>query len=439
MPAHLQAGTAAIDVTPPLGTSMGGYASRDHGAEGVHDPLMAKALALTDDHATVLLITCDIISFDYGFIDPLMENIQQATGVPPSHVLVSNSHTHSGPLTPGVSGFDLVDEQYVAVLADKLLSIASIAVQNPQPVTVGFGRADVRVGYNRREMTAEGIRLGIDPRGPLAPFVDVMALRDEAQELVATWFSHAAHAVVLGGDNYLISADYPGPAQRAVEAVYPGAQAMFAQGCCGDINAERGRPGTFEEVRSRGLKLAGAVIMALEEAPPVPSATLAAASRRLELPLREPPPAEQLEAELAELRPQYQEAREAKDTVQDRVLKWRIRRRETMLEAAREGATGTKRFDVTAVRIGPAAIVGLPGEVFVRYALNIAELSPFSPTIVPAYTNGMIGYVPTADAFPKGGYEVDTSWDYYGGLGIAPESEEIILEGARELLARLNR
>ncbi|MGC9317353.1 MAG: neutral/alkaline non-lysosomal ceramidase N-terminal domain-containing protein [Armatimonadota bacterium] len=439
MPAYLQAGTAAIDVTPPLGTNMGGYASRDHGAEGVHDPLTAKALTLTDGPTTVLLVTCDIISFDYGFIDPLMERIEQATGIPRSHVLVSNSHTHSGPLTPGVSGFDLVDEQYVAVLADKLVSIAGLALEDPRPVTVGFGRANVRVGYNRRETTAEGVRLGIDPRGPLAPFFDVIALRDEAGDLLATWFCHAAHAVVLGGDNYLISADYPGPAQQAVEAVHPGARAMFAQGCCGDINAERGRPGTFEEVRSRGLKLAGAVMMAVEEAPPVPDATLGAASRCLELPLRQPPPAAQVEAELEQLRPQYEQARQAEDTVQERVLKWRIRRRETMLEAAREGVAGTKRFDVTALRIGPAAIVGLPGEVFVRYALNIPKLSPFNPTIVPAYTNGMVGYVPTADAFPKGGYEVDTSWDYYGGLGIGPECESIILEGTGELLASLNR
>jgi len=439
MAAQLTAGTAAIDVTPPLNTNMGGYASRDHGAEGIHDPLFAKALALSDGRTTLLIVTCDIISFDYSFVDPLMEGLTEATGLPRECVMVCNSHTHSGPLTRGVSGFDLVDEQFMQVLAGKLVSVGRLALDDLSPASIGFGRADVRVGYNRREMTVEGVRLGIDPRGPIAPFVDVMAVRDGEGELMAAWFCHAAHAVVLGGDNYLISADYPGAAQRAVEAVYPGARALFAQGCCGDINAERSRPGTFEEVRSRGVKLAGAVMMALEEAPPIPHPVLASAATRLELPLRQPPPAEDLEAELAELRAQHEEARSAGSVVQERVLLWRMRRRKTMLEAAREGVGGgTKRFDLTAFRIGTGAVVGLPGEVFVRYGLNIAELSPFDPTIVPAYTNGMIGYVPTADAFPKGGYEVDTSWDYYGGLGIAPESEAIILQGARDLLGRLN-
>lgn len=436
---QLTAGTAAVDVTPPLGVNMGGYASRDHGAEGIHDRLMAKGLALADGDTTLLLVTCDIISFDYGVIDPLMERIEAATGVPRSHVLVCNSHTHSGPLTPGVSGFSLVDEEYIQVLTGRLASVAEMALRQMRPVNVAFGRADVRVGYNRRQTTPEGVRLGINVRGPLAPVVDVIALREASGDLMAAWFCHAAHAVVLGGDNYLLSADYPGYAQRALEAVHTDATAMFAQGCCGDINAERGRPGTFDEARSRGHKLAGAVIMAIEDAQRPGSMQLAAASTRLHLPLRQPPPAAQLEAELETLCEQHHQAREADDTVQDRVLTWRIRRRETMLEAAREGASGSKRFDLTALRIGPAAIIGLPGEVFVEYAMNIAELSPFDPTIVPAYTNGMIGYVPTADAFPKGGYEVDSSWDYYGGLGIAPASEQIILDGARELLMSLNR
>lgn len=436
---QLQVGTAVVDVTPPPGTNMAGYAGRDHGAEGIHDPLKAKALALFDGAATVLLITCDIISFEYSFSDAVIEAIAQSTGVPASHLLVSNSHTHSGPMTRGTSGFDLVDEHFMQVLAGKLRSVAEMALDELQPATLSFGRAEVRVGHNRREDTAEGMKLGHNPLGPLAPFVDVMALRGEGERLIAAWFCHAAHAVVLGGDNYLISADYPGEAQRAVEAVHAGARAMFAQGCCGDINADRGRPGTFEEVRSNGLKLAGAVLIALEEAKQVAHPTLDAAKSRLELPLRQPPPADQIEAEIAQLELLHETALGEGDVVQERTATWQLRRQKLLLEAAREGLRGTKRFDLTALRIGPAAILGLPGEVFVRYALDIARLSPFEPTIVPAYTNGMIGYVPTADAFPRGGYEIDTSWNYYGGIGIAPESEEMILRGAADLLASLNR
>lgn len=434
----LTAGTARIDVTPPVGTAMGGYAARDHGAEGIHDPLFAKALALSDGTTTLLLLTCDIISFNYRFTDPLRAHIEAITGVPAGNILVSNSHTHSGPLTWGVLGEDQVDAEYMDVLGRKLVSIAQMAVAQMRPATVGFARREVRVGYNRRAMAPDEPLMGVPLRGPLAPVVDVMAVRDEVGRFRAAWFCHAAHAVVLGGDNYLLSADYPGPAQAAVEAIHPGCTAMFAQGCCGDINAVRGQPGTFEEVRSRGHLLGGAVIAALEEAGPLDDATLAAATGRLELPLQDPPPPEVLEAQLAELRPARAQAEAAGDRVQEQILRWRIRRREEMVELARAGAKDlTRRFDVTALRIGPAAIVGLPGEVLVEYAGWIERDSPFTPTIVPAYTNGMVGYVATASAIARGGYEVDSSFDYYGGLPLRPQVEPVLLSGVAEVLAQL--
>ncbi|MGD9495267.1 MAG: neutral/alkaline non-lysosomal ceramidase N-terminal domain-containing protein [Armatimonadota bacterium] len=438
MAGQLRAGLARIDVTPPIGTIMAGYAARDHGAEGIHDPLLAKALALSDGDTTLLLITCDIISFNYRFTDPLRARIDERTGIPAANILVSNSHTHSGPLTWGVLDEERVDPAYMDVLAAKLVSIAQMAADQMRPATVGFARRQVRVGYNRRAMTPDQVEAGEPMRGPLAPFVDVMAVRDEGGGLLAAWFCHAAHAVVLGPDNYLFSADYPGPAQATVEAVHPGCTAMFAQGCCGDINAVRSRPGTFEEVRSRGQMLGGAVIAAAEEARALSEVALAAAGASLELPLQDPPPVEQLEAELAELRPAREAAEAAGDIIQEQVARWRSARREEMLELARAGAKDlTRRFDVTALRIGPAAIVGLPGEVLVEYATWIERDSPFSPTIVPAYTNGMVGYVATASAIARGGYEVDSSFDYYGGLPLRPQVEPVLLAGVAQVLAAL--
>ena len=177
---QLHAGTATIDVTPPLGTFMGGYAARDHGAEGAHDSLRAKALALRAGDSSAILITCDIISFNYAFVDPIREAIAAATGVPVANVLVSNSHTHSGPLTHGVLGEDLVNEEYLRVLASKLISVGEMATERMQPATVGFARRDVSVGYNRRAMAQEEPLMGVPMRGALAPWVDVMAIRAEA-------------------------------------------------------------------------------------------------------------------------------------------------------------------------------------------------------------------------------------------------------------------
>ncbi len=433
----LQAGVAEIDVTPPVGTNQGGFGNRDHGAIGIHDPLRAKALALSDGDRTVALVTCDILSLAYAFTDPLFERVTEVTGLPSDQVMLTTSHTHSGPITRGIAGFPRPDDAYLAVLREKLVSVARMALDHQRPATVAFARGAVQVGINRREMTPEGMKLGRNPEGPVAPYVDVMAVRDEQGDLLAAYFSHAAHAVVLGGDNYLISADYPGYAQSAIEAVYPGSLALFAQGCCGDINAERG-DGTFSQAQRLGRMLAGAVVKTVEEAEPQDEVTLAFAAAGLDIPLEDPPPVAEAAARVEALRETYEAAEADGNEVRVRLERNRLRRAERILKLAEQGVTGqTQRFDLKAFRIGRVGLIGLPGEVFVEYALNLDAASPFEQNFVLAYSNGCIGYVPTADAYPGGGYEVSSAIDYYGTLMLSPASEQVILEEAGELLASL--
>jgi hypothetical protein len=94
-------------------------------------------------------------------------------------------------------------------------------------------------------------------------------------------------------------------------------------------------------------------------------------------------------------------------------------------------------FPMQAVRIGEAVLVAMPGEVFVRIGQQIALRSPFPYTVALGYSNGLLGYVPTADAYPRGGYEVSDAYRYFGTLMVAPESEEMILDTAARLLTRL--
>jgi len=426
-----------MDITPPVGTNQGGFGNRDHGAIGIHDPLRAKALALSDGNASLVLITCDILSLAYTFTDPFFERVEQSAGLSPAQVMLTCSHTHSGPITRGIAGFPRTDDQYLAVLREKLVSVARVALDRQQAATVGCARGEVQVGINRREMTPQGMRLGRNPEGPIAPYVDVMAVRDGDGTLSAAYFSHAAHPVVLGGDNYLISADYPGYAQRAVEAAYPGALALFAEGCCGDINAER-HPGDFEQARRLGNRLAGAVIATLEDAEALEAPTLSFAASDLRIPLQDPPPVAEAAARVEALRASHQAAQAAGNPVHGRLEATRLARAERVLKLAQEGVTGqTERFDLKAFRVGPVGIIGLPGEVFVKYALNLDAASPFAQNFVLAYSNGCIGYVPTADAYPHGGYEVDGAIDYYGTLMLSPDSEQVILAGGAQLLRSL--
>ncbi|MDI9585443.1 MAG: neutral/alkaline non-lysosomal ceramidase N-terminal domain-containing protein, partial [Acidobacteriota bacterium] len=96
---QLQAGIATVDITPPVGTWLAGFAGRHKGSEGIHDPLRARALVLDDGDTRLLIITCDILSLAYPFIDDLKARIEAESGLPPERVMVNCSHTHSGPVT----------------------------------------------------------------------------------------------------------------------------------------------------------------------------------------------------------------------------------------------------------------------------------------------------------------------------------------------------
>jgi len=71
----------------------------------------------------------------------------------------------------------------------------------------------------------------------------------------------------------------------------------------------------------------------------------------------------------------------------------------------------------------------LAAEVFAEIGLTIRHQSPLPHTVPLGYTNGCIGYLPTATAYEEGGYEVEQAFKFYGRLLMhAPESEQIATE-----------
>jgi hypothetical protein len=265
--------------------------------------------------------------------------------------------------------------------------------------------------------------------------VDVLAVDTRDGEPMARLFSHAAHAVALGGDNLLISADWPGVARRAIEAAQPGAKAMFLQGCCGNINC---REHGWEGVESQGQATAAAVAAALARVAFSDRVAVGASVVPLGLPLADPPSVAEAQALVEDCRRALAEL----PAGANRGVRWMAEGAVVwageLLELAETGTrSGTVPFDVQALRVGPGALVALPGEVFVEYALNIDRASPFAQTLVAAYANGDVGYIPTAAAYPEGGYEVADAIRYYGTRMPLPACEGLILEAAARALAAL--
>ena len=92
--AEYQAGVARVDITPPIGHEMGGYAARKHGSTGLHDPLYATVLVIESGDNSLALVTCDLRSFVSTRVGELA---RQKFGI--KNTIIDVSHTHSGPLT----------------------------------------------------------------------------------------------------------------------------------------------------------------------------------------------------------------------------------------------------------------------------------------------------------------------------------------------------
>ena len=441
MSAPLMAGAAKMTITPPIGVDLCGYGGRPGPSIGVHDDLCAGAIFVCDGLGGAVIITADLIGLGAAEVAEIRALVHDLTDVPPGRVMVSCTHTHAGPATDCIVHLGHQDRPYLDVLKRQLASLARRARDNARPALFGFARQAVAVGMNRRVTRDGATIMAPNADGATAPYADVWSFDDAATgKPLARLFSHAAHAVTMGGDNLLISADWPGAAQRYTERLFPGAPALFAQGCCGDINSDP--RGSFEIVERQGQIMAEAVAQADGRAEKRGEVRVAAATETVQLPLLDPPP-------VAAARARVEGATHLRDSEAGQVnrgfemmyegqVEWaeRIVRLAEAREATSEDrrVTRTIPYEVQAICLGDAAWVGLPGEVFVEYALHIDQASPFAQTTVVGYANDNPGYVPTAAAYAEGGYEVTDAIQFYGDTMMAPESEAIILAAAGRVL-----
>jgi hypothetical protein len=109
------------------------------------------------------------------------------------------------------------------------------------------------------------------------------------------------------------------------------------------------------------------------------------------------------------------------------------------LEAAEEQERHDRRVDIarremttaiTMLAIGDAAFVGIPGELFVEFGLELRANQNFAHTFVAGYCNDLIGYIPTSKSYAQGGYEVESA-------RVAPGSGEMMVATALAALAEM--
>ncbi|MFH1569467.1 MAG: hypothetical protein ABIL09_15835 [Gemmatimonadota bacterium] len=446
----MTAGFAAVEITPQPGIHMGGFWGRTSGALEVHDPLWARSLAFGLGGRRVAMVALDLVGLSAASAWSIKSRAAARTGMQPDAVMVCCTHTHAGPLTLPVRGMGEVDAAYLEGLTEAAAQAVAGADADRRAARLAYARPEVRLGINRREDRAGQVIIGRNPDGPTVPYAHVLrASRTGARDLVL--FSCACHPVVLGRASHCLSAEFPGAAVRALEE-RTGMAALFVNGACGDINPRVTGAG-FEAMEGLGGELAERVVAALTETRPLESDHLAWRSVQLQLPLVDPPHWARAMAHRAALTLKagiHRIRAGGGDYWSQLVPRARLEWAEAMLALSRSGRRGLgQTFQVQGLRVGSLALLGMEGEIFSRYQLDLEATSPLQPTAVVGYANGCIGYVPTADEHRRGGYEAGEP--YGQGLGsavqayqvypsvqmLAPAAEAVVRAGAEGVLTAL--
>lgn len=202
----MRAGVAKVNITPPVGLELSGWSFGP--SVGVLDELYAKVLLLESNGRQAAIITADLIGFNTEYVTAIREGIASEMNMNASDVLISCSHTHSGPATMFLRRWGEIDEDYVKVVQKQIIGAATVAAKEMQEARIGAGkgRAD-GVGVNRRD--------GED--GAVDPEVGVIRVDNAQGEMMAVLMNYSCHTVAAHNYKNLISADYPGYAMGVIE------------------------------------------------------------------------------------------------------------------------------------------------------------------------------------------------------------------------------
>jgi hypothetical protein len=428
----LRVAAARVDVTPPSGGPLAGYGARGAAvAQGVHDPLEATLVWLRDEAADqdVVWVGLDVVGADEEISRSIASSVAAAIGRPGAVVLVCASHTHSSAAdwfrrpTPGVDGFGPVDD------GDGPGSPRRVLVER---IAEAAGRMP-RTLRRARLLAVEGQVNGVGanrhrPDGPHDPSAGILAALDDHGRVVAVVTDHGSHPTVLGHDNLLWSADWPGAARRALSGALasltpfpgsPGAEpapppvVLFLQGAAGNSSARFVRRGqTFAEADRLGGRYASQVLGVLLDAPERPLAgPLRVCRATVALPTRSVAPVSEALAAERQAHADWDAVRrtQPEGSPAERIARTRHEGALAARRMAEAGLPPTLDLPLTVVTCGERAWVHLPVELFASFALRIRAASPFPSTRVVGYTDGYFGYVADADAHRDGVYEAGVS------------------------------
>ncbi|MEM9955621.1 MAG: neutral/alkaline non-lysosomal ceramidase N-terminal domain-containing protein [Chloroflexota bacterium] len=416
----LSANVAKIIITPPVGTSMLEPPSTP--TTGIHTDLYCRTVVISDGENKIAIVSLDLLGVD----QPLLRNIRQAvldrTELSAEQLMLTATHNHSAPVTLDCGFDDDRNREWEGELVNQIAECVYQASQDLQLITLAIARHEVKIGVNRRVVTMGRTRMLANKAAPIVPWVDILSINRIDGTAMAILFCHVAHPVTVHGASTQFNADFPGYAVQTItnslsEDVIP----MFVQGCAGDINVVS-LAGGLDEAQRLGTILGEAVLAGLLHATTLNVETITIINKETTLPFEH-----LTEDIISALSHRIEESYQAMASMnmdrrtlinQQQFLDWAKR--------VRHAPSGLW-FQAQGIAFGNQLLmIGMPHEPFVAYQLTIDKESPAPHTMVFGYTNGCNGYIPTAEAFYLGGYEVDGAPKLFGLPRLLPDCEQVI-------------
>ncbi len=435
MAEQLRAGAATSNITPWLGIPMRGAFRDVTLADTVHDELLAKALVLDDGARQIAFVLCDLTMMTGAMMAAVKERIAERAHIPPDHVLIAATHTHSAPATVSI-GFMDEETEYTAWATRKIADAVEIAAQRLQPARVGFASVqEPRIVFNRRYHMRNGqvhFNPGVGnpdvlrPAGTTDPEFTLCYVESAAGDAIAVLGNYALHYV--GTDSGAeISADYFGHFFRAVQHLLgPQTVGLLFNGASGNINGVnvfKPWPNRGHAQAARMAKvLAGHALTEIQLMEMHDHAALGAAVGAFDFARKQTTDADVAVADqVLSGNYEYTEGPFSAVTGQPIYPRWApaYAREIKVLHAMPQTLTST----VQALRVGPAGFAALPGEIFVEIGLAVKAGSPFAPQFVMSLANDYLGYVASDEQLALGAYETWPSRSAIGGPGIGQAME----------------
>lgn len=391
-------GVYKVDITPPLGIEFIGY-HRPTGITNVDERIYATAFVFESNKSKTIFISIDNIGMLIEDTSRIREQIAIELNIPYEEISVVYTHTHSGPAT--VSNSEIVNA-YKTILVKNVVKAAINANDNVQPSEVGWNVTMGDIGVNRREVTTEGrVEMGTNENGIVDKRIGILAIRNQTtQRLSGAVVFCTAHPNVLKSDSDILSADYPGLTREILEQTLK-CPVIIVQGAAGNVNAKY--RGSMEAIKQMAYAISGNVLTMMPAVTFKAISKLKTISTKLKMNLKEIPEPNEIKRMALVTKERW--GVNTNSWLTAMLDKYNQQRKDLSID-----------MEIQLFQINEGSFSGIPMEPFSESALEVQEKLNNKLAFFGGYINGYLGYLPTKEAYPYGGYEVELNPVVYGPI-----------------------